>query len=143
MNDTTRLSAPDRAACAVVAAAMHGAAGWSLVAGLTALAVLAAVVNRGAATGALAVLVPLVVAERYAAWRVALDARLFDRLANGELPDLAELDGALQHVFAVPATKAGRALPERIAGARRLLRAQAGTHVLLIALAVAAWWPVA
>ena len=81
---------------------------------------------------ALAVLTAL---ERYLAVRVALDARLFDRLADGSLGDLQCLDGALQRVLAVPASKAGRALASRIAGTRRLARLHLAAVAALVATA--------
>ena len=76
--------------------------------------------------------------------RVALDARLFDRLAAADaagLPGLPLLDAALQQVLQVPPTKAGRPLAPRIAGALRLYRLHAAAAGLLVALAVLAWCP--
>jgi len=64
-------------------------------------------------------------AEAYFAIRVAFDAALFHRVANGpEAPDFAEIDQALTHLRLLPATKLARPVDRRIAGARRLLRFQ-------------------
>lgn len=60
----------------------------------------------------------------YAGARVAFDAALFRSLAEGT-GDLAPLDGALLQLGLMPASKAGRPLHERLAGAQRLLRRQA------------------
>lgn len=60
----------------------------------------------------------------YAGARVAFDAALFRGLAEGT-GDLAPLDGALLQLGLMPASKAGRPLQERLAGAQRLLRRQA------------------
>lgn len=76
----------------------------------------------------------------YAGARVALDAALFRHLGvAAEGPAL--LDAALLELGMLPAAKAGRPLGQRIAGARRLLRAQ----VVLLgvqagALAAAGMW---
>ena len=60
----------------------------------------------------------------YAGARVALDADLFRGLAMGT-GELEMLDGALMQLGLLPASKAGRPLPPRLAGAQRLLRRQA------------------
>lgn len=60
----------------------------------------------------------------YAGARVAFDAALFRGFAEGT-GDLAPLDGALLQLGLMPASKAGRPLQERLAGAQRLLRRQA------------------
>jgi hypothetical protein len=78
------------------------------------------------------------VSEIYCAMRVGFDAALFRRLAAevGEgAPDLAGLDAALVALGLLPRAKAGRPVPERIAGARRLLSRQAamlGAQVLVV-----------
>lgn len=68
----------------------------------------------------------LLAVERYLAVRVALDARLFDRLARGAAPggvaSLALLDQALMAQLGMPAPQASRTLLPRLAGARRLYR---------------------
>jgi hypothetical protein len=132
----------DRADCAVCADWLATGAVWSQAALLAIVAALAAATigaRLGSAPGVLISLLAVGAIERYLALRVALDARLFDRLARGPLPDLAALDTALQRVLSVPTAKAGRDLSTRIAGARRLYRAQAAATLLLIVLAVVAW----
>jgi hypothetical protein len=77
-----------------------------------------------------ALVVLLGLAETYCAMRVGFDAALFRRLAAhaGEgAPDLAGLDAALVGLGLLPQAKAGRPVPDRIAGARRLLSRQAAT----------------
>jgi len=102
-------------------------------------AALAGLANGGAPHPIL-LLVPLSIAERYLAVRVALDARLFGRLADGTLMTLDDLDAGLQQVLAMPAAKVGRPLAPRIAGARRLYRWQIVTVVLIVLLAILAWY---
>ena len=63
--------------------------------------------------------------EAYLAMRVGFDAALFRRLAApAEALDLARLDEALLQLGLIPPAKTGRAIAERIAGARRLLQWQ-------------------
>jgi hypothetical protein len=63
--------------------------------------------------------------EAYLAMRVGFDAALFRRLAaSSEALDLARLDEALLRLGLIPPAKTGRAIDERIAGARRLLHWQ-------------------
>jgi len=135
---TGPLTPSDRAACAVCADWLGTAPALSLVAWLAVAAALAGLATGGA-PHPIVLLVPLAVAERYLAVRVALDARLFDRLAVGSLATLDDLDAGLQQVLAVPAAKAGRPLAPRIAGARRLHRLHAVTVVLIALLAILAW----
>lgn len=63
--------------------------------------------------------------ESFLAARVAFDAALFRDLGRGTLPDLGAMDRALTELGLIPAARAGRGLPPRVAGARRLLRLQA------------------
>lgn len=135
---TGPLTPSDRAACAVCADWLGTAPALSLVAWLAVAAALAGLATGGA-PHPIVLLVPLAVAERYLAVRVALDARLFDRLAVGSLATLDDLDAGLQQVLAVPAAKAGRPLAPRIAGARRLHRLHTATVVLIALLAILAW----
>ena len=135
---TGPLTPSDRAACAVCADWLGTAPALSLVAWLAVAAALAGLATGGA-PHPIVLLVPLAVAERYLAVRVALDARLFDRLAVGSLGTLDDLDAGLQQVLAVPAAKAGRPLAPRIAGARRLHRLHIVTVVLIALLAILAW----
>lgn len=135
---TAPLSPSDRAACAVCADWLGTAPALSLVAWLAVAAALAGLATGGA-PHPIVLLVPLAVAERYLAVRVALDARLFDRLAVGSLATLDDLDAGLKQVLSVRAAKAGRPLAPRIAGARRLHRLHTVTVVLIALLAILAW----
>ena len=137
------LSAGERAACAVLAdslAASRVAAALSPVLCLAVLATLALHPGRNgwAQIGLALCLLTLMLAERVLASRVALDAGLFDRLADGRLPDLALLDAGLQQVYSIPDHKRGRPLAPRLSGAHRLQRWHFGVVTALLALAVAA-----
>jgi hypothetical protein len=84
---------------------------------------------------ALAVLAGVV--EVYLAIRVGFDAALFRHLADAAetgTRDLANLDAALMAIGLVPASKAGRPLEARVAGACRLFYQQAGSVALQVAL---------
>lgn len=143
MNDVP-LTADERAACAVCADWLATGAQWSQAAAVAVLAALAAALaggRPGASPALLLALLGLAVAERVLALRVAFDARLFARLARGELPSLAALDAGLQQVLALPPHKAGRPLAPRLAGARRLYRAQVLACAALAVLDLLAWWP--
>jgi hypothetical protein len=74
--------------------------------------------------------------ETFFAMRVALDADLFDDLAGGRL-DLDSLDTAFERVGLASGERLGRPLAERLEGARRLLRVQAGWLLLQLATTVA------
>lgn len=115
------LSPTDRASCAVCADWLATAPQWAWVAAPAALLCWAGVA-RGGTAHALWLLGALLLAERVLAVRVALDARLFDRLADGRLEHLGQLDAGLHGVLRVPTAKAGRPLAPRIAGAMRLYR---------------------
>jgi hypothetical protein len=85
---------------------------------------------------ALAVLAGLV--ELYLSIRVMLDAALFRQLATGSaVPDWETFDLALLRLRMLPPAKAGRPAEARVAGARRLLRAQGAALVVQMSLAVA------
>ena len=73
---------------------------------------------------ALALAVVAGLAETYLAFRVGFDADLFDRLREPARMDLAALDAALLRLGLAPASKGGRPLEQRIAGAQRLLYKQ-------------------
>lgn len=143
--DRPALTMEERAACAVCADALHASRSLSAGALLAMAAVLLAAWGRtrfGTSPAVLGGLLVLGLAERYLAMRVALDARLFDRLAAADaagLPGLPLLDVALQQVLRVPADTAGRLLAPRIGGALRLCRLHAAATVLLVALAALAW----
>jgi hypothetical protein len=144
------LSPTERAACAVCADALATHRLWGALAlgcGLAVLLLSLAVPVPGGRLGVahpfwpLPALLVLSTLERFLASRVQLDARLFDRLARGELPCLAELDTGLQQVLGVPAARAGRPLAPRIEGARRLYRLHLGAAAALALLALSAGWP--
>lgn len=132
------LTPEERAACAVCADWLATAPAVALVAWLGVAAALAGL-STGGAPHPILLLVPLAVVERVLAVRVAFDARLFARLADGTLPGLPALDHGLQQVLGMPAGKAGRPLAPRMAGARRLYRWQVGVTVGLVLLAIASW----
>src|SRR5205814_4038626 len=105
MSQPDNLSTGERAACAVCADWLSTGALWSHAALLAMLAVLLAVATGTRSISRPGVLIPLLglgAIERYLALRVALDARLFGRLAQGHLPGLPALDMALQQVLSVP-----------------------------------------
>ena len=125
------LTDDERADCAVCAALLHASRVWQWLALVAVpLGAAAAALSAPRPAGLIA-LAALALAERWLAGRVALDARLFDRLAAGGL-SLGGLDGALRRVLAVPAAKARRPLAPRIAGAKRL----AGLHLAAVGLLV-------
>lgn len=64
-------------------------------------------------------------AETYFAIRVGFDAALFHQQAGApEARDFATIDAALTQLGLLPATKLGRPIEARVAGARRLFRCQ-------------------
>jgi len=138
MSASVPLSPAERAACAVCADWLATSTTLGLVAWFAVAAALAGLATGGAPHPVL-LLVPLAFVERYLAVRVALDARLFDRLATGTLASLDDLDAGLRQTLSVPAAKAGRPLDARIAGARRLYRWQTVATVLIVVLAILAW----
>jgi hypothetical protein len=92
----------------------------------------------GVASPALAVALALAVlaglAEAYYAIRVGFDAALFDRLRERATIDLAALDVALAQLGLLPASKGGRPLEQRIAGAQRLFYEQGVALVTQVAI---------
>lgn len=136
--DAPVLGSADRAACAVCADWLATATVSAGAAGASAAAALAGVATGGAPQPLL-VLLPLLLAERYLALRLALDARLFARLADGTLPGLGALDAGLAGALNVGAAKAGRPLATRIAGARRLHRWHIVVALLCAVTAALTW----
>ncbi|ARN22438.1 hypothetical protein [Piscinibacter gummiphilus] len=132
------LTPAERAACAVCADWLATSTAVGIVAWFAVAAALAGLATGGAPHPVL-LLVPLAVFERFLAVRVALDARLFDRLATGSLASLDDLDAGLRQTLSVPASKAGRPLAPRLAGARRLYRWQTVATALIVLLAILAW----
>lgn len=77
-------------------------------------------------------------AELYFSIRVGLDAALFRQLAAvAPTPDWVAFDAALLRLLLLPPAKAGRPPEARIAGARRLLHAQAIALIMQAGLFVA------
>jgi hypothetical protein len=83
---------------------------------------------------ALALAVLAGVAETYYAIRVGLDAVLFDRLREQATIDLAALDVALVRLGLLSASRSGRPLEQRIAGAQRLFYEQAAAFAIQVAI---------
>jgi hypothetical protein len=83
---------------------------------------------------ALALAVLAGVAEAYYAVRVGFDAVLFDRLREPATMDLATLDAALMQLGLLPASRSGRPLEQRIAGAQRLFYQQGIALVIQVAI---------
>lgn len=77
----------------------------------------------GALLGAGVLLLGMV--ERYLAFRLALDIRLFAALASGDLAGVAALDAALVHVGLRRAPAAPRAWGDRLRGTRWLVKCHA------------------
>jgi hypothetical protein len=140
MNDKP-LTEEERAACAVCADLLAGSrllTAPSAIVVAFGLFTASAHAMQNAALALLAFVAMLLLAwasERYLARRVDLDARLFDRLACGELT-LDALDAGLQQVLRVDPEKAGRAVALRIAGAQRLHRWHLAAFGVLTAAAV-------
>jgi len=135
----------DRALCAAVAAWLdaHAAlAAWGLALSVTAVVALIGFALPGiAVAAALLGVAGLGLAERVLALRLRFDAGLFSALAGGTLPSLAALDSTLARMALRPAAAGPRALPDRVRGTLRLLRAHRAAVVLqtVLALSAAAW----
>lgn len=149
MTPTAALSASDRTACAVCADLLATGSQWRHASHLLVLTGVVGVAANVQHTGRpnlsitlllLLTLLSLGLIQQYLGVRVSLDARLFDRLACGNITDLPALDVALQRLFSLPDTKIGRSLPERLAGAKRLYQGQAAATLLLAVTNLAIWW---
>ena len=124
----------ERAQCATLAALLRAgqlAGWWGFALGVIAAAVLALTVRALSMTatmgfGAVAVLGVL---ERYFAFRLRFDQRLFEALAAGTLPSLRALDAALAALGLRAAPAEERALAERIGGTRQLMQ----RHLVVVA----------
>lgn len=123
--------------CALLRAGLLSLGHWSVGLSLLALAGLVAVQPPSARVQALWGLVVLAgLLERYFAFRLALDERLFRSLGRGHLPSLTALDGALHRLGlrAQPLTE--RPWNERLHGARQLVVGHAFLVLLQTAAAV-------
>jgi hypothetical protein len=146
MTQPSTLQATDRTACAVCADLLATGSHWAHAGRLLVLTGVISIVVNAHNMGDTAVLMILFVllalglVQQTLGVRVALDARLFDRLARGDITDLPALDAALQQLFSLPAGKLGRPLTPRIAGARRLYQFQVATTLLLAAANLLIWW---
>jgi hypothetical protein len=124
----------ERAHCATLAAllrAEHLAGWWGFALSVIAAAVLALTVRALSMTatmgfGAVALLGVL---ERYFAFRLRFDERLFDSLATGTMGSLRALDHALAALGLRAAPAEERALDDRLGGTRQLMQ----RHLIVIA----------
>lgn len=129
---------PDRWALAATSALLHQGGALHLTAvGLT---VGSLATRPGPILGTLAV--AALAAETVFAVRVGLDARLFDVAARLDPEDAAgaALDAGLVAAGLVPAPPPDRPWSARIAGARRLLRAQTSFCVAAAVVTAASAW---
>ena len=121
--------------CALLRASGRSLGHWSVGLSLLALAGLVAVQPPSAGVQALWGLVVLAgLLERYLAFRLALDERLFHLLGRGQLPSLTALDGALHRLGLRAQLLTERPWNERLHGARRLVV----RHAFLVLLQTAA-----
>ncbi|MCB4362360.1 hypothetical protein KIH07_01355 [Hydrogenophaga taeniospiralis] len=108
---------------------------WSL--GLSLLAVLVGVAwppASWAAAGLWGVVLLCGLMERYFAFRLALDERLFHQLGHGHMPGLHALDTSLAHLGLRKGALPERPWSDRMRGARNLLQ----RHLALVLLQTAA-----
>jgi hypothetical protein len=124
----------ERAHCAALAALLRAeqlAGWWGFALTVVAATVLALTVRALSMTatmgfGAVAVLGVL---ERYFAFRLRFDERLFKSLANGTVGPLPALDGALAALGLRTAPAEERALADRVGGTRQLMQ----RHLIVVA----------
>lgn len=119
------------------AASRIGALGLLCIA-VALVAALRAPLQGGLGAGLVWAVLALAVVERVLALRVNLDARLFESLANGDLPSLRRLDETLVDIGLVAPIEASaptRDLPSRLAGTRRLTAMHAVSVAALALLA--------
>lgn len=126
----TALDHNDRALCAATARLLEASgriSAWGLgvtVVGMVVLALTGRSLPLVSWLGFAAVVL-LGLPERYLAFRLRLDAGLFNDLAAQNMPSLAALDNALQCLGLRKATDAPRTLQDRVLGARQLLQRHA------------------
>ena len=111
---------------------------WSRLLTVAALILLLVTIMMGAPKIVLALVVLAGIAEIYFAVRVGFDAALFERLREPAAMDLAALDAALVQLGLLPASRSGRPLDERIAGARRLFYKQGAALAIQLAVLLCA-----
>ena len=111
---------------------------WSRLLTVAALILLLVTIMMGAPKIVLALVVLAGIAEIYFAVRVGFDAALFERLREPAAMDLAALDAALVQLGLLPASRSGRPLDERIAGARRLFYKQGAALAIQLAILLCA-----
>lgn len=120
----------ERTQCATLAALLHAGALiglWGFALSAISAAVLALLMPDLSFTATLsfggAALLGLL--ERYFAFRLRLDEKLFDGLASGQVVSLLSLDVALERLGLRTAPRAERGLEERMLATRQLLRRHA------------------
>ena len=111
---------------------------WSRLLTIAALILLLATIMMGAPKIVLALVVLVGIVEIYLAIRVGFDAALFERLREPAAMDLASLDAALVQLGLLPASRSGRPLDDRIAGARRLFYKQGAALAIQLAVLLCA-----
>jgi hypothetical protein len=84
-------------------------------------AVLHARASEAICVAAIAILL-LALPERYLAWRVGFDARIFREFATGRIATTTDFDAALVAIGLRRSAPPDRALQDRVRGAMRLLR---------------------
>lgn len=130
------LDSGQRALCATTASWL-GAVRTLAFPALASVALAALHLAHGGALWLLAALVLLLVlAERYLALRLAFDARVFDALAQGHIESLAHFDTSLHRLGFGRQVRGERDLGARIRGAMRLWRVHVAVVLLQLVLAL-------
>ncbi|MEZ0259790.1 MAG: hypothetical protein ACAH80_02205 [Alphaproteobacteria bacterium] len=114
----------DKGIAAVTAAILHRGRMLNYVSLVLSALVVAQFLSKGAAFGVCPSLVlALGLAEFWFAARVALDANLFEKIADGKL-STKDIDDSLLRLGLIKQEKAGRSMEDRSRGAFRLLKLQ-------------------
>lgn len=134
---TLAIDAAARADALVLSAVLHASVRvlgpWSLGLSLAAVGLVALVSVSSGLVLAVAMsggVLLLGLIERYLAFRLALDQRLFAALGNGGLPDLTTMDVALAQIGLRKAPKTVRSWRQRVQGTRGLVKC----HAVVVAL---------
>lgn len=137
--NTEPLSVQERAdalgVAALLSASLRVVGIWSV--GLSVLAFLVLVIRAPSVQvvmGCWVLVLLLGLMERYMAFRLALDERLFQQLGCGQLENLQSLDTALAHLGLRKQAVADRPFADRLLGTRSLLR----QHLALVLVQIAA-----